>query len=144
MPLIWPRLGTWPTTQACALTGNQTGDLLLCRPTTLNQLITAVRAIIHSLTEKEDQYLPTMLQSPVIIVSALSTLEFTVAPSLWNLSQKPSHKTRSWPYPVLSSSHIPAWDPTAPQLSSGGFQASVKRVLWPPSPYPVVPALFLE
>ena len=24
--------GTWPTTQACALTGNQTGDLLVCRP----------------------------------------------------------------------------------------------------------------
>ena len=25
-------LGTWPATQACALTGNQTGDLLVHRP----------------------------------------------------------------------------------------------------------------
>ena len=24
-------LGTWPTTQACALSGNRTGDLLVCR-----------------------------------------------------------------------------------------------------------------
>ena len=27
-----PQLGTWPTTQACALTGNQTGDLTVHRP----------------------------------------------------------------------------------------------------------------
>ena len=27
-----PALGAWPTTQACALTGNRTSDLLLCRP----------------------------------------------------------------------------------------------------------------
>ena len=26
-----PRLGTWPATQACVLTGNQTGDPLVCR-----------------------------------------------------------------------------------------------------------------
>ena len=25
-------LGTWPTTQACTLPGNRTGDLLVCRP----------------------------------------------------------------------------------------------------------------
>ena len=30
-PLTRPLLGTWPTTQACALTGNQTGDLLVLR-----------------------------------------------------------------------------------------------------------------
>ena len=30
-------LGTWPATQACALTGNQTGDPLVCRPA-LNSL----------------------------------------------------------------------------------------------------------
>ena len=32
----WPRarplLGTWPATQACALTGNRTGDSLVHRP----------------------------------------------------------------------------------------------------------------
>ena len=32
LPLVCPQLGTWPATQACALTGNQTGDLLVRRP----------------------------------------------------------------------------------------------------------------
>ena len=31
-PLARPQMGTWPTTQACALTRNQIGDLLVCRP----------------------------------------------------------------------------------------------------------------
>ena len=30
LPLARPQLGTWPATQACALTGNQTSDLLAC------------------------------------------------------------------------------------------------------------------
>ena len=29
LPLTCPLLGTWPTTQACALTGNRTGDPLV-------------------------------------------------------------------------------------------------------------------
>ena len=33
LPLILPQLGTWPATQACALTGNQTGELSVCSPT---------------------------------------------------------------------------------------------------------------
>ena len=32
LPLTRPLLGTWPTTQACALTGNRTSDLLFHRP----------------------------------------------------------------------------------------------------------------
>ena len=32
LSLACPLLGTWPTTQACALTGNQTGDPLVHRP----------------------------------------------------------------------------------------------------------------
>ena len=32
LPLKHLLLGTWLTTQACALTGNQTGDPLVCRP----------------------------------------------------------------------------------------------------------------
>ena len=32
LPLMHPLLGTWPATKACALTGNQTGDPLVCRP----------------------------------------------------------------------------------------------------------------
>ena len=31
MPLTHLQLGTWPTTQACALTGRQTSDLSVCR-----------------------------------------------------------------------------------------------------------------
>ena len=32
LPLTRPLLGTWPITQACALTGNRTGKPLVCRP----------------------------------------------------------------------------------------------------------------
>ena len=32
LPLVNPQLETWPTTQACALTRNQTGDLWVLRP----------------------------------------------------------------------------------------------------------------
>ena len=31
LPLVCSQMGTWPTTHACALTGNQTSDLLVCR-----------------------------------------------------------------------------------------------------------------
>ena len=37
LPLAHPHLGTWPTTQACALIGNRTSDPLVHRPT-LNPL----------------------------------------------------------------------------------------------------------
>ena len=32
LPLVHSPLGTWPATQACALTGNRTGDPLVHRP----------------------------------------------------------------------------------------------------------------
>ena len=32
LPLMLPLLGTWPTTQACALTGNRTSHPLAHRP----------------------------------------------------------------------------------------------------------------
>ena len=32
LPLTQPLLGTWPKAQVCALTGNQTGNLLVCGP----------------------------------------------------------------------------------------------------------------
>ena len=32
LPLAWPKLGTQPATQACALTGNWTGNLSVHRP----------------------------------------------------------------------------------------------------------------
>ena len=32
LPLTWSSLGTWPTIQACTLSGNWTGDPLVCSP----------------------------------------------------------------------------------------------------------------
>ena len=32
LPLLHPLLRTWPATQACVLSGNQTGNPLVCRP----------------------------------------------------------------------------------------------------------------
>ena len=34
--LTWPLLGTWPATQACALTGNRTGDSLVHSPCSIH------------------------------------------------------------------------------------------------------------
>ena len=31
LPVMLPQPGTWPTTKACALTGNRTSDPLVCR-----------------------------------------------------------------------------------------------------------------
>ena len=37
LPLTWPLLGTWPVgTQACALTGTRTGDLLVHSPRSIH------------------------------------------------------------------------------------------------------------
>ena len=35
-PFVWPPLGTWPATQAGALTGNQTSDPLVCSPCSIH------------------------------------------------------------------------------------------------------------
>ena len=32
LPIMYPLLGIWPITQVCALTGNPTGNPLVCRP----------------------------------------------------------------------------------------------------------------
>ena len=48
---IAPLLGTWPTTEACALTGNQTGDSLVHRPA-LNPLSHTVHATGETVWER--------------------------------------------------------------------------------------------
>ena len=48
LPLTRPLLGTWPTTQACALTGNWTGNSLIRGPV-LNQWATPARAQFYYL-----------------------------------------------------------------------------------------------
>ena len=45
LPLSCSQLRTWPVTQACALTGNQTGNLSVCRPV-LSPLSTPARAAL--------------------------------------------------------------------------------------------------
>ena len=46
LPLVRPLLGTWPATQACALTGKQTSDPLVCRPA-LNPLSSTSQGQIY-------------------------------------------------------------------------------------------------
>ena len=50
LPLTFPQLETWPATQACALTGNQTSDLSVCRPV-LNPLSHTSQGMILILIE---------------------------------------------------------------------------------------------
>ena len=49
LPLMCPQLGTWPETQACALTGNRTSDPLVCRPV-LSQYLYVFMNNIHSVS----------------------------------------------------------------------------------------------
>ena len=51
LPLLRPPLETWPATQACALTGNQTGDPLVHRPA-LSPLSYTSQAILDILNIK--------------------------------------------------------------------------------------------
>ena len=46
LPLAHPQLGTWPATQAWALTGNQTGNLSVPRPA-LNPLSHTSEGVIE-------------------------------------------------------------------------------------------------
>ena len=46
LPLVHPLLGTWPTTQARALTGNQISDPLVHKPV-LNPLSHTSQGYIH-------------------------------------------------------------------------------------------------
>ena len=55
LPLVRPLLGTWPTTQACALTGNQTGDPLVRRPT-LNPLSYSSQGLLEDFWIAQTSY----------------------------------------------------------------------------------------
>ena len=48
LTLACPLLGTWSATQACALTGNRTGDPLICR-LLLSPLSHTSQGLFHSL-----------------------------------------------------------------------------------------------
>ena len=55
LPLERPLLGTWPATQACALTGNRTGDPLVHRP--------ALSPLSHT-SQGSQRFLTGMILSP--------------------------------------------------------------------------------
>ena len=55
LPLMHPQLRTWPATQACALTGNQTNDPLVHRPA-LNPLRHTSRGPLIKKILKEKDY----------------------------------------------------------------------------------------
>ena len=50
LPLACPILGTWPTTQACALTGNRTQDPLVRRPALIPQSHTSQGGFFTNIT----------------------------------------------------------------------------------------------
>ena len=50
LPLEHSLLGTWPATQACALTGIQTGNSLVCRPA-FNPLSHASQVLIYGINQ---------------------------------------------------------------------------------------------
>ena len=49
LPLEWPLLGTWPTTQACALTGNPTGNLLVRRSSLSHTILGGILKYIYNI-----------------------------------------------------------------------------------------------
>ena len=52
LPLTHPLLGAWPATQACALTGNRTSDLLVHSPA-LNPLTHTSQGYSHLILKLE-------------------------------------------------------------------------------------------
>ena len=65
-----PSQGTWPTTQACALTGNQTGDPLVCRPVLNPQSHSSQGRKYFSLSNSYPQHLK--MQTSLFISTFLS------------------------------------------------------------------------
>ena len=70
LPLAHPSSGTWPTTQACPLTGNQTSDPLVCRPV-FNSLSHTSQGSCLSLNF---WWLSTILHIPWLVDASLQTL----------------------------------------------------------------------
>ena len=55
LPLMCPLLGIWPATQACALTGNQTSDHLVCW-LALNPLSHTSKGFVHNFLKQYHVY----------------------------------------------------------------------------------------
>ena len=70
LPLTHPQQGTWPTTQACTLTGNRTSDLSVCSPHS-----------IHWATPARAQNAPNFSKNSYILVEST----FRVSYSSWRI-----------------------------------------------------------
>ena len=79
LPLTCPLLGTWPITQACALTGNQTSDPFFLRlalnPLSPGQFLLLLLLLLSSIkdttrrkTEDNHLYLPIYLLFPKLFI----------------------------------------------------------------------------
>ena len=77
LPPERPLLGTLPANQACALTGNQTIDPLLCRPT-LSPLSDTSQGYLYFLIPSTSSPIP----SPSFQLAAMKTLSVTMILSL--------------------------------------------------------------
>ena len=98
LPLAHPLLRTWLTTQACALTGNQTSDPLVCRPA-LKPLSTQsipARAVLP-LYSKTPSSLIWINLITRLLVSILATL-----PSSSVLTQQPERSCDTYVKPCHS------------------------------------------
>ena len=64
VPLTCPHLGTWPTTQVCALTGNRTSDPLVCK--------LALSPLSHTNQGFLETFSSTLLLLSILLSSALN------------------------------------------------------------------------
>ena len=67
LPLKCPQVGTWPATQACALTGNQTGNPLVHSPV-LNPLSHTSQGLLSFSSSKKWSYLPKVTQTVLKVI----------------------------------------------------------------------------
>ena len=55
LPPVYPAPGTWPTTQACALTRNQTSDPLVCSLCSIRHWAIPAKAVTYNFTQGHNQ-----------------------------------------------------------------------------------------
>ena len=83
LPLAHPQLGTWPTTQACALTGNQTGD------PSIHRLVPNPLSHTNPVKAQPDFFLSFFLSSFIVVQVQFSAFSPHPSPTP-QLSQPPS------------------------------------------------------
>ena len=80
LPLVRPLLGTWPATQACALTGNQTGNSLV------------LRLVLNLLSYTSQGCLPRSEQTTFMVLQKLLFKHWTVSTYFLPLPLETNHQ----------------------------------------------------